>query len=63
MRLILSFTLLLIAAAFCSGCTVVAVAGAAVSVTATAVSTTAKVAGAVIDAAIPDGDDKEKPKE
>lgn len=47
------------------GCTVMTVAGAAVSVastavsvTATAVKTTAKVAGAVVDAAIPDDDEE-----
>ena len=45
-----------------SGCAVVAVTGAAVSVAATAVKTTAKVAGAVVDAAIPDGDDDEEKK-
>jgi len=37
-----------------SGCAVVAVADAAVSVTATAIKTTAKVAGAAVDLAIPD---------
>ena len=45
-----------------SGCAVVAVTGAAVYVAATAVKTTAKVAGAVVDAAIPDGDDDEEKK-
>lgn len=41
------------------GCAVVAVTGAVVTVAATAVSTTAKVAGAGIDLIIPDGDDGE----
>jgi hypothetical protein len=38
-----------------SGCAVVAVADAAASLAIGAVKTTAKVAGAVVDAAIPDG--------
>lgn len=38
----------------CSGCAVVAVADAAVSVAATVVKTGAKAAGAVIDAVTPD---------
>jgi hypothetical protein len=44
------------------GCAVIAVADAVVSVTATAVKTTAKVGGAVIGAVIPDGksDDEKK---
>ncbi|MGL4767774.1 MAG: hypothetical protein ACRCV6_06815 [Formosimonas sp.] len=37
-----------------SGCAVVSVAGAAVSVASTAVKTTVKVAGAAVDLAIPD---------
>jgi P pilus assembly chaperone PapD len=40
-----------------SGCAVVAVADAAVTVVATGVKVTAKAAGAVVDAVIPDGDD------
>ena len=43
-----------------SGCAVVAVADAAVSVVATGVKITAKAVGAVADAVIPDGDDKPK---
>jgi hypothetical protein len=42
-----------------SGCAVITVADAAVSVAATAVKVTAKTVGAVADVAIPDGDDKE----
>lgn len=42
------------------GCAVVAVADAAVSVAATVVKTTVKATGAVVDAVIPDGDDKKK---
>lgn len=46
-----------------SGCAVVSVGGAAVSVASTAVATTAKVGGAVVggavDMAIPDGDEDE----
>lgn len=38
-----------------SGCAVIAVADAAASLAVGAVKTTAKVAGAVVDAAIPDG--------
>jgi hypothetical protein len=48
---------LMLVAAICvsvQGCMVIAVADAAVSVAATAVKTTVKVGGAVIDAAIPD---------
>lgn len=62
--LILKNVLLLSLLLLNNGCTVMAVAGAAVSVastavsvTATAVKTTAKVAGAVVDAAIPDKDE------
>lgn len=39
-----------------SGCAVVAVADAAVSVVATGVKVTAKAAGAVVDAVIPDSE-------
>jgi hypothetical protein len=45
-----------------SGCAVIAVADAAVSVVATGVKVTAKAVGAVADAVIPDGDDKKDPK-
>ena len=41
-----------------SGCAVVAVADAAVSVVATGVKVTAKAVGAVANAVIPDGDDE-----
>lgn len=41
-----------------SGCAVVAVADAAVTVVATGVKVTAKAVGAVADAVIPDGDEK-----
>lgn len=57
----LIFALMLIAF-LNTGCTVLTVADAAVSVAATAVKTTAKVAGAVVDAAIPDADDKKEEK-
>ncbi len=40
-----------------SGCAIVTVADAAVSVVATGVKTTVKAVGAVADAVIPDGDD------
>jgi hypothetical protein len=43
-----------------SGCAVVAVADAAVTVVATGVKVTAKTVGAVADAVIPDGDDEKK---
>ncbi|KAF1047066.1 hypothetical protein [Xylophilus sp.] len=42
------------AALLCTGCAVVAVADAAVTVGAVAVKTTAKAAGAVVGAVIPD---------
>lgn len=42
-----------------SGCAVVAVADAAVTVAATGVKVAAKTTGAVVDAAISDGDDDE----
>jgi hypothetical protein len=45
-----------------AGCAVVAVADAAVTVVATGVKTTVKAAGAVVDAVIPDGDDKKEEK-
>lgn len=48
--------LLACAAAGLSGCAVVAVADAAVTVVATGVKVTAKAVGAVADAVIPDGD-------
>ncbi|RJG02414.1 hypothetical protein D3878_13190 [Noviherbaspirillum sedimenti] len=41
-----------------SGCAVVAVADAAVTVVATGVKVTAKAVGAAADVVIPDGDDK-----
>ena len=43
------------------GSAVIAVADAAASLAIGAVKTTAKVAGAVVDAAIPDGDSEENP--
>ena len=43
-----------------SGCAVVTVADAAVSVAATAVKTTVYVAGAAVEAVVPDSDDEEK---
>ena len=51
---------LLAFSALSTGCAIVAVADAAVTVAATAVSVTAKTVGAVVDAVIPDGDDKKK---
>jgi hypothetical protein len=45
-------------AAWVSGCAVVAVADAAVTVVATGVKVTAKAAGAVVDAVIPDAEEK-----
>jgi len=42
-----------------NGCSVVAVADAAVTVVATGVKVTAKAVGAAVDAVIPDGDDEE----
>jgi hypothetical protein len=45
-----------------SGCAVITVADAAVSVVATGVKVTAKAVGAVADAVIPDGDDKKDQK-
>ena len=43
-----------------SGCAVVTVADAAVTVVATGVKVTAKTVGAVADAVIPDGDDEKE---
>ena len=43
-----------LATGFLTGCAVIAVADAAASLAVGAVKTTAKVAGAVVDAAIPD---------
>ncbi len=62
---------LLLAAFFCTGCTVLTVAGAAVGVAATVVSTGvdvavgtakvgAKVVGAAADAVVPDSNDTKK---
>jgi hypothetical protein len=45
-----------------SGCAVITVADAAVSVVATGVKVTAKAVGAVADAVIPDSDDKKDAK-
>ncbi|MEN9771887.1 MAG: hypothetical protein RJA58_530 [Pseudomonadota bacterium] len=50
------------ATASLSGCAVITVADAAVSVVATGVKVTAKAVGAVADAVIPDGDDKKDQK-
>ncbi len=47
--------LFLLALSLCSGCAVVAVADAAVTVVATGVKVGAKAVGAVADAVIPDG--------
>jgi len=52
------FLLLIIAVLHC-GCSVITVADAAVSTAATAVKTTVKVTGAVVDAVIPDRDDED----
>jgi hypothetical protein len=46
--------LVLLVVVMSSGCAVIAVADAAVSVAATVVKTTVKVAGAAVDAVIPD---------
>lgn len=46
------------AAAACSGCAVIAVADAVVTTAAVVVKTGVKATGAVINAVIPDGDDK-----
>ena len=50
----LTKSLVLMAALLCSGCAVVVVAGAAVTVAATVVKTGVKATGAVIDAVIPE---------
>ncbi len=49
---------LLAVASMASGCAVVAVADAVVTTAAVVVKTGVKATGAVIDAVIPDGDDK-----
>jgi hypothetical protein len=51
---LLRLAVVLLAAQMLSGCAVVAVADAAVTVVAVGVKTTAKVAGAVVNAVIPD---------
>ena len=51
--------LLVVALSMQTGCAVVAVADAAVTVAATGVKVAAKTTGAVADAVIPDGDDDE----
>jgi uncharacterized protein YceK len=51
---LLRFAAVLLAVQMLSGCAVVAVADAAVTVVAVGVKTTAKVAGAVVNAVIPD---------
>lgn len=51
--------ILLTAAGITSGCAVIAVADAAVTVGATAVKVVAKTAGAAVDLVIPDGDDED----
>jgi hypothetical protein len=56
----LNLLLCLLASLALSGCAVVAVADAAITVVATGVKVTAKAVGAVADAVIPDGDDKAK---
>ena len=50
--------LLVVALSMQTGCAVVAVADAAVTVAATGVKVAAKTTGAVADAVIPDGDDE-----
>ena len=54
---------LLVASSMSSGCAVVAVADAAISVGATAVKIGAKTVGAVVDVVTPDSKDKEKKKD
>ena len=54
---------LLVACSMSSGCAVVAVADAAISVGATAVKIGAKTVGAVVDVVTPDSKDKEKKKD
>lgn len=55
------FLMVCLATSLLTGCAVIAVADAAASLAIGAVKTTAKVAGAVVDAAIPDGDSEENP--
>ena len=62
MKKIARFATAILSSTLASGCAVVAVADAAVSVTATAVKTTAKVVGAAVDAVLPDSKDKKKPE-
>ena len=57
------FAGLLAACCLTSGCAVVAVADAAISVGATAVKIGAKTVGAVVDVVTPDSKDKEKKKD
>ena len=54
---------LLVACCFTTGCAVVAVADAAITVGATAVKIGAKTVGAVVDVVTPDPKDKEKKKD
>ena len=62
MNKIASFAAAILMSTLAGGCAVVAVADAAVSVTATAVKTTVKVVGAAVDAVLPDSKDKKKPE-
>lgn len=59
-RRIYPLLILLTAAIGLQGCLAVAVGGAVVGTAGAVVGTTAKVGGAVIGAAIPDGDKKDK---
>jgi len=62
--LMLRCTVLLVASAsLMSGCVVVAVTGAAVSLATTAVKVTAKTAVKVVEVAIPDGDSEGNEKD
>ena len=54
---------LLVVGCFTTGCAVVAVADAAITVGATAVKIGAKTVGAVVDVVTPDSKDKEKKKD
>ncbi|GAA4410971.1 NF038104 family lipoprotein [Quisquiliibacterium transsilvanicum] len=56
----LRLALLALIAAGVSGCAVVAVADAAITVVAVGVKVTAKAVGAVADAVIPDGDEDDR---
>jgi hypothetical protein len=56
----LGLALLALIAAGVSGCAVVAVADAAITVVAVGVKVTAKAVGAVADAVIPDGDEDDR---